>query len=81
MVYKNLSQEELCDLLRAYDTYIYKANEAGLLKSGWTPHDVTLFYSEEYLTVWKIRGDAENVDYNCWNYMYSIADSYIEEDL
>jgi hypothetical protein len=71
MIYKNLSQEELYDLLRAYDIYIYKALESDLFKKGWQSHDVTGFYREEYETVWKNRGDAENADYDCWNYMHS----------
>ena len=72
MVYQNFSQEELCDLLCAYDIYIHKATEAGLFKKGWIPHDVSGFYSEEYQTVWKSRSDAENADYDCWNYMHSV---------
>lgn len=71
MIYQNFSQEELYDLLHAYDIYIHKAKEADLFKKGWVPYDVTGFYGEEYQTVWKNRGDAENADYDCWNYMHS----------
>ena len=80
MIYLNLSQSELCDLLRAYDTYVYKALEADLFKKGWVPNDVALFYSEEYLTVWKNRGESENADYDCWNYMHSYNSEDGEED-
>ena len=73
MIYQNFSQDELYDLLRAYDSYIYKAVETGLVKKGWAPHDVTMFYGEEYQTVWKNRGDAENAEYACWNYMHGCA--------
>jgi hypothetical protein len=72
MIYRNLSQDDMYDLLRAYDTYIYKASEAGLFQKGWQPHDVTTFYNDEYQTVWKNKGDSENAEYDCWNYMYSI---------
>lgn len=70
MMYKNFAQEELYDLLYAYDIYIYKACDAGLFKSGWIPCGVEEFYENEYHNVWEQRGEAKVDEYECWDYMY-----------
>jgi hypothetical protein len=71
MFYKNFTQEALYDLLNAYDIYIYKACDAGLMQTGWMPCGVEEFYENEYQSVWMKRGKGDASDYECWDYMYN----------
>ena len=64
-LYDNFNQKDLVDLLKAYDSYISNAAEAGLLTTGWTLVCVEEFYHHEYQNVWDPqKGDAS------FDYMY-----------
>lgn len=70
-LYDNFKQEDLVDLLKAYDSYIATAADAGLLKTGWTPVCVEEFYENEYQNVWQ---QGESFDY-LFDYQYYMFDS------
>lgn len=70
-IYDNFKQEDLVDLLKAYDSYVSTAADAGLLTSGWTPVCVEEFYDNEYQNVWK---QGESFDY-LYDYQYYMFDS------
>lgn len=70
--YDNFKQEDLADLLRAYDSYISTAADAGLLTTGWTPVCVAEFYDTEYQNVW----DSEKGDESFY-YMYDNAEAMV----
>ena len=71
-LYDNFPQETLVDLLRAYDSYIITAADAGLLTTGWTPVSVEEFYDHEYQNVWdKEKGDES------FYYMYDNAEAMV----
>ena len=74
-LYDNFNQKDLVDLLKAYDSYISNAAEAGLLTTGWTPVCVEEFYHHEYQNVWDPqKGDAS------FDYMYEASESYSMEE-
>ena len=74
-LYDHFKQEDLVDLLKAYDSYISNAAEAGLLTTGWTPVCVEEFYQHEYQNVWDPeKGDAS------FDYMYKESESYSMEE-
>lgn len=72
-LYDHFPQEDLVDLLRAYDCYISTAADAGLLTTGWTPVCVEEFYENEYQNVW----DPEKGDESFY-YMYENAEAMIK---
>jgi len=45
---RELPQQEVINLLSAYDMYIQDANEEDLYKSGWRPVCIEEFYDNEY---------------------------------
>jgi len=59
MNYEHLTQEELIDLINAYDSYIMCAADAGMLVSGWTPVCIDEFYQHEYQEVWLQGGSFD----------------------
>lgn len=52
-IYDHLKQEELLDLLQAYDRYISEAADANVFRTGWVPVCIEEFYESEYQDVWK----------------------------
>lgn len=68
MPYSDLNQEDLLDLLTAYDNYIATAADAGLFSRGWTPVCMGEFFENEYQSVWQAGED--------FDYMYDEGTSY-----
>lgn len=56
----NKHDDDLADLLRAYDCYIQSAFEARLPDSGWCPVCVREFAENEYEDVWLCREEGED---------------------
>ena len=67
--FDNFKQETLVDLLKAYDSYIATAADAGLFETGWIPVCVQEFYENEYQSMWTPeKGDAS------FDYMFDPED-------
>lgn len=45
---ESLNQEELLDLISAYDDYIQEANDMDFYSNGWKPVSISEFYMNEY---------------------------------
>lgn len=52
-IYDHLKQEELVDLLQAYDQYITEAANANAFRTGWVPVCIEEFFETEYQEIWK----------------------------
>ena len=52
---KDLSKEELLDLLKEYDMYIQDANDDNRYKDGWYPVCLDEFYENEYQDILENR--------------------------
>lgn len=50
--YDNFRQEEMADLLTAYDKYVAQAAEHQLFSTGWTPRTLEVFHQKEYTSIW-----------------------------
>lgn len=77
--FDNFPQETLVDLLKAYDSYISTAADAGLLTTGWTPVCVQEFYECEYENVWDPEKGDESFYYMYDNVEKMVSPNYGKE--